>query len=211
MQLDFQLKGAGHEALALALNEAYANGMGEAFSLHCLELFVQIRIAFNGCHFTGDYADFKSQRVQWLRGWHSAAHLHLAFQMWEVPTASSLKWELKPEQLFHFYRPAERGLIEGAPVKPQPKTEPEPPKRDCVYFVQARHLGLIKIGFSGNPQKRLNSLKTGSPDELNILKVIKGSPRLEAELHRRFASDRVRGEWFKPSAALLSFIQTLKD
>lgn len=207
----FDLKGACHEALALALNEAHAEGAGEAFSLSCLDRPFQVRIAFKGHYFTGDYADFKSSRVQWLKGWHSAAHLHLALEMWNVPTDSSFDWALKTEQLFHFYRAAERGLIEGFQPKPDPKPEPEVPKRNCVYFVQARHLGLIKIGFSGNPQKRLRSLKTGSPDELSILKVIKGSPRLEAELHRRFVSDRVRGEWFKPSPALLSFIENLKD
>lgn len=76
-----------------------------------------------------------------------------------------------------------------------------------VYFIQSVTGGLIKIGVAGNPEARLGDLQIGSPVDLHLIGVIKGAEfRGEAELHARFASARVRGEWFEPTPELLAYI-----
>lgn len=75
--------------------------------------------------------------------------------------------------------------------------------RGGVYFVQAAddRDGLIKIGYaSESVQKRLAALQTGSPMRLRLLGVIVDvPPDVEKRLHRRFASAREHGEWFRPT------------
>lgn len=76
-----------------------------------------------------------------------------------------------------------------------------------VYFIRADGPGLIKIGVAGSVQHRLSTLQTASPVPLTLIAVIPGVGQpVESELHERFAEDRVRGEWFEPSAKLLSYI-----
>lgn len=78
-----------------------------------------------------------------------------------------------------------------------------------VYFIGAEN-GLIKIGRSKNPKKRLRLIKTMSPISLELLGVIdcgrKESVSLERRLHLKFKDLRVHGEWFKPGTELLCFI-----
>ena len=67
-----------------------------------------------------------------------------------------------------------------------------------VYIIQSES-GHYKIGKStGDPSKRVRSLQTGSPFDLTLILKIKSSNchRLEADIHDRFASKRIRGEWF---------------
>ena len=70
-----------------------------------------------------------------------------------------------------------------------------------VYLVQADN-GLVKIGWTTNFKQRLASLQTASPSSLKVLALIDSSvpTQLEQQLHRQFASRRIRGEWFKLSA-----------
>jgi hypothetical protein len=58
------------------------------------------------------------------------------------------------------------------------------------------------------PTRRAVSLhfKPGSPLPLRLLAIETGRHAREAELHERFAADRMHGEWFRPSASLLSYI-----
>lgn len=82
-------------------------------------------------------------------------------------------------------------------------------KRDStryVYFIQGEATGLIKIGKANDPGTRLKGLQTGSPDHLVLLGVIPCTKTRETELHEDFKAFKVHGEWFKPSAELLSFI-----
>jgi len=65
-----------------------------------------------------------------------------------------------------------------------------------VYFIREEKSGLIKIGYSDNPQKRLKSLQTGQTKDLEIIMSVKGGVKLEAVLHKAFDCWRVRGEWF---------------
>lgn len=64
---------------------------------------------------------------------------------------------------------------------------------------------LCKFGFSAEPLKRLRALQTGSSNVLELVHTIAvdvDSVRLlERTLHKEFANLRVRGEWFRCSAA----------
>lgn len=75
-------------------------------------------------------------------------------------------------------------------------TEASLAARSRVYFVQNIRSGAVKIGYSTDVSKRISSLQTSSDDRLVLIRLIDGGPRTEAWLHKRFATRRIRGEWF---------------
>lgn len=81
---------------------------------------------------------------------------------------------------------------------------------ESVYFVQSGTGGPIKIGFTRKVGERIWGMQTGNPEELKLLLVLAlyedADMDMERRLHKRFAKDRIRNEWFKPSFRLLSFI-----
>lgn len=78
-----------------------------------------------------------------------------------------------------------------------------------VYFIQTAS-GPIKIGYTvKNPESRLMELQVGSFEPLKLLGWMYSARELELNLHYKFQSDNLRGEWFKPSEALVSEITSL--
>jgi hypothetical protein len=75
-----------------------------------------------------------------------------------------------------------------------------------VYFIQIGQSGPIKIGISSNVGQRFTDLSVACPWDLRLLCTKYGTEKDERRLHQRFAADRMRGEWFRPSARLLAFI-----
>jgi hypothetical protein len=71
-----------------------------------------------------------------------------------------------------------------------------------VYFLQAGEAGPIKIGWALDPLARLNELQVGCPEPLRLLMTLTDEGGLEAQLHRRFARLRLRGEWFRAEQEL---------
>lgn len=69
--------------------------------------------------------------------------------------------------------------------------------RGMIYFITARDVGMVKIGFAHNPQARFHVVQTGSPIELKLERAGDGSYSDEDELHSRFERLRVRGEWYR--------------
>lgn len=63
-----------------------------------------------------------------------------------------------------------------------------------TYLIKDTETGLIKIGRSENPQKRLFSLQCGNTNKLKLIHIIDAN--IEQKLHYKFAHKRVRGEWF---------------
>jgi hypothetical protein len=72
-----------------------------------------------------------------------------------------------------------------------------------IYFIQAGEGGPIKIGYSRDALKRIANLQAASPVLLSALAIIPGEIRDEFALHRRLQSERLHGEWFRPSDAVL--------
>lgn len=80
-------------------------------------------------------------------------------------------------------------------------------RKGFVYFVQGATTGAIKIGFTVNPKQRVASLQSSAPEPLCLLGSVPGDENLERVIHSAFAESRLRGEWFRPSWALLEFIK----
>jgi hypothetical protein len=79
-----------------------------------------------------------------------------------------------------------------------------------IYFIQADGIGHIKIGYTDDDASaRLASLQTGCPVPLRLLHTMPGTMGDEKNLHRRFASANVGGEWFKPVTELMELIPDL--
>ncbi len=72
---------------------------------------------------------------------------------------------------------------------------------DPVYFITDGQ-GLVKIGRSVNPQKRLKELQTGNPHELFLIGICED--RCEQYYHGNYSDYRVRNnsEWFHIRGAL---------
>lgn len=75
-----------------------------------------------------------------------------------------------------------------------------------IYFVQAEGGGPIKIGHAFDVAKRLSELQIGAPQALQVIATTPGTRATEDEFHRRFADDRLHGEWFESTPRLRSFI-----
>lgn len=70
-----------------------------------------------------------------------------------------------------------------------------------VYVIGNMELGWVKIGFSCDVPKRLNSLRAGVPFELQRLaswkvKSAGEAVRIERLAHEKVAAYRIRGEWY---------------
>lgn len=82
-----------------------------------------------------------------------------------------------------------------------------PSRTGAVYFIESVGLERIKIGFAGEPEKRLRQLQTGSSSPLRLIGCIPGGQHLEAKLHNDFAHLRLDGEWFLATQELRGFIE----
>lgn len=72
----------------------------------------------------------------------------------------------------------------------------------ALYFVFNGVTGLMKIGVSADPCRRLRDLEFSSGMRLQEIGVLAGGEYLERPLHAALARHRVKGEWFKPTAEL---------
>lgn len=87
--------------------------------------------------------------------------------------------------------------------------------RPVVYAIQCRSAedgGPIKIGRTERVALRLAQLQEASPFVMRLLAVRPCADRAatiteESALHTRFASSRMCGEWFRPTAALLAVVR----
>lgn len=64
-----------------------------------------------------------------------------------------------------------------------------------VYLIKNPDTGFIKIGFSSNPEKQLEQLKTGCPNA-QLLTKFRGTRNDEGKLHKVFFERRIVREWF---------------
>jgi hypothetical protein len=87
--------------------------------------------------------------------------------------------------------------------------------RTSIYFIVAvtrdRKWDAIKIGIARDPARRCAQLQTSSHQDLVLFSVYTGFPFEERQIHERFASDRIRGEWFRASDELIRYIAKLSN
>ena len=68
--------------------------------------------------------------------------------------------------------------------------------RDDLYIIQSSYTGMIKIGRSKDPEKRLKQLQTGNPNKLKLIASFENQGWQEKSLHEILESHRLEGEWF---------------
>jgi hypothetical protein len=81
-----------------------------------------------------------------------------------------------------------------------PPCEPEYEEayeKSVVYVIHAPEAGRVKIGTSKHPLRRLADLQVANSHRLVLVRVLPLAS--EEEMHTRFKSRRVRGEWFDDS------------
>lgn len=70
-------------------------------------------------------------------------------------------------------------------------------EKGFVYLLSASGSGLHKIGHTGDIEKRIAKLQTGSSGELTLVKSWPGSRDDEKALHHKLDAYRQSGEWFR--------------
>lgn len=76
-----------------------------------------------------------------------------------------------------------------------------------VYF--ARRGDAVKIGRTTSLVGRMRSLECAHDADLRLIAAIPGGADVEAELHLRFRTLRIRGEWFMLTGELRDYVVTL--
>lgn len=89
----------------------------------------------------------------------------------------------------------------------RPALRPRRPTR--VYFLHDPVSATIKIGSATNVRARVATIQACSPVGLTLLCDVPGGIDLERQLHRRFAAERLHGEWFRCTAKLLQVAREL--
>lgn len=79
-----------------------------------------------------------------------------------------------------------------------------PKGRAKTYIARNPETGLLKIGRSVDPARRMEALKTGAGVLPEMLLVVDRD--IEGELHKQFARLRAYGEWFKDDGSIAEFI-----
>ena len=81
----------------------------------------------------------------------------------------------------------------------------------CVYFIQGHPSKRVKIGSTSDPQNRLRTMQTGSPEKLRLIGTIPCANSTEArsregELHTMFKRVGIHGEWFDFDDELIDYL-----
>lgn len=80
----------------------------------------------------------------------------------------------------------------------------------ALYFIETmcpeRH---IKIGIASSVRNRMTAIQGNCPYRLRLIKRVPDAAHMERELHRRFAKDRLFGEWFRRTDELMALIDGL--
>lgn len=80
-----------------------------------------------------------------------------------------------------------------------------------VYFIREVGGDAVKIGFSSiDPRQRLADLQRGNPRDLEVFAFQPGGTReTERAWHRRYAANRLAGEWFRLNASMQAEIDAV--
>lgn len=85
-------------------------------------------------------------------------------------------------------------------------------KKGYIYFIKEYNFDFVKIGFSSCPEIRLKEIQRMNPHTLVLLGKIKGSIKMEKNLHKKFKKYKVfghKGEWFYYMGILKTYIENI--
>jgi hypothetical protein len=109
---------------------------------------------------------------------------------------------------------AEKAFLQYLEQRTQsPKRNHRPRSKSYIYVVGAADNSgtAVKIGVSTHPEKRLHAFQNAHHVKLKILAKFPGTRKDEIALHQRFATRRIKGEWFQRCPALDEFINSFPD
>lgn len=72
-----------------------------------------------------------------------------------------------------------------------------------IYLAGSADFDRYKIGFSSNPEKRLQAMQTSCPFKIYLLGFWKGGREEEKMIHTILAVHQVSGEWFKADMKII--------
>lgn len=79
-----------------------------------------------------------------------------------------------------------------------------------VYFLEARELSRIKIGYANDSKARVSKIAGGQPPcELTVYGFIPGTLKDERRIHKQLSDHRIYGEWFNFNEEVRSVIDEL--
>jgi hypothetical protein len=78
-----------------------------------------------------------------------------------------------------------------------------------IYFITARELDRVKIGFSNAPWARFAKMQSDSPTRLAFEGVTEGDKATESAFHTQFSASRFIGEWFTIAPEIEALMATL--
>lgn len=82
-----------------------------------------------------------------------------------------------------------------------------------IYVVQSGTTkdAPIKIGqtTARRKGKRKGELQVGNPEKLYVIAKLRGRRKRESELHERFASSRIHGEWFHRTPQIQAWLDEI--
>lgn len=78
---------------------------------------------------------------------------------------------------------------------------------EVVYFVASPTR--VKVGYSSGFAARLNQLRRGSFDELEVLGKIAAGREIEAAIHYRLKPHNIKGEWYHRNSEVMGLIESL--
>lgn len=67
----------------------------------------------------------------------------------------------------------------------------------------------VKIGWASDPLRRLSELQVGHATTIELIGYAPGSKDDERALHRKCASERIRGEWFSRGPVVSEVLSTV--
>lgn len=82
---------------------------------------------------------------------------------------------------------------------------------DAFCYFAGGEEGLIKIGFSRSPWRRLRDIRRTCIEKISLLAVVGGGQERERYYHTLFAAHRRDGEWFERHPDILAEIERLKS
>jgi hypothetical protein len=84
-----------------------------------------------------------------------------------------------------------------------------PCKRGYVYFISTANERAVKIGWSRNVAISLRNLQAANPERLRLVGVVQAGKAKEAEYHKRFSGQKIRGEWYLLPGSIRGFLEAL--
>jgi len=98
-----------------------------------------------------------------------------------------------------------KGFISHVPALPRVHTCGT---NSHIYFIESS--GKIKIGYTKDIYRRLETLQTSCPAKVNLLFLIDGGGDMESMLHNKFKAHYSHGEWFHAHNEILDYIESNK-